>query len=288
MVYLATPSRTADNELQLLKVRYGRGGAPARCALSRVHVACGQAMLQQARRRAERPGPPEAQPRERPPLRHNLPSMVEGVYACMCVCVCVCNSCLDHGVQQVHVWQRCNVCVCVRACVCVCVCVCVAERQKAYNTSQHQRSERRRREAARAAARARQEAAARASAALYDLKPSHDAARPHLPQVNRRPVRRVTPPLQLTQAIAPLLVARPGERRSGQASGHDRGSGRFVAVGASRPTPVGLLAKDFQRFVKLQKMQAHAEGRRRYEEEQRRRDMSEHIIEQHIHAHRRS
>ena len=204
----------------------------------------------------------------------------------VCVCLSVCNSCLDHGVQQVHVWQRCNVCVCVRACVCVCVCV--AERQKAYNTSQHQRSERRRREAARAAARARQEAAARASAALYDLKPSHDAARPHLPQVNRRPVRRVTPPLQLTQAIAPLLVARPGERRSGQATGHDRGSGRFVAVGASRPTPVGLLAKDFQRFVKLQKMQAHAEGRRRYEEEQRRRDMSEHIIEQHIHAHRRS
>ncbi len=172
------------------------------------------------------------------------------------------------------------------------MCVCVSERQKAYNTSQHQRSERRRREATRAAAQARQEAAARASAALHDLR--HDAARanrPHLPQVNRRPVRRITPPLHLTQVIVHGRASddeRAGERRGGQATVHDkRGSGRLAAGGASGPTPVGLLAKDFQRFVKLQKMHVHAEGRRRYEEEQRRRDESELIIEQHIHAHRR-
>jgi len=161
------------------------------------------------------------------------------------------------------------------------------------------REARRRREVS--AARARQEAAKRASAALKEQR-QHSARRSNVLAVRRLPAgrRRVTPPLEFTRLIEERASERSGEPSEGLAAETRMGAssqaasaarrGHLGAGGASgvvKPTPVGLLARDFQHFMKISRQQTHAEQHRRYVEEQQRRE-SEYIMEKHMNAHRRS
>ena len=190
----------------------------------------------------------------------------------------------------------------------------VAINQRRWKEVLNDREEPRRREARRrrevSAARARQEAAKRVGAALKDQR-QHSARRNNVLAVQRLPAgnvltvqrrRRVTPPLEFTRLIVEERASeRSGEPSEGLAKQTRMGAssqatsaarrghlGAGGAPGVAKPTPVGLLARDFQHFMKMSRQQTHTEQHRRYVEEQQRREELAYMIEQHMNAHGRS
>ena len=172
------------------------------------------------------------------------------------------------------------------------------DRRKVHAVNQCLNSERRRRELAVSASRARKEAAKRAAVALQEAKYSQQGNNgmvPPLPAVGSRVAasyvlvkgrRKITPPLDFTRVLKqenPSLASAvrhdtknqnlpPGQWikeadangnafAAVEARGARNARHESRAVGTIAPTPVGLLARDFQRFLDDQRRSSKQEDK---------------------------